>query len=239
MKHRLKAVLTVLALGGVASPALAAPGVIVGGTDVFAGPSPNYPVVGSLPPGTPIEIFECEPGWGWCDIADGPYRGWAPPDRIQVLYNGGAGPLATYGPMVGLPLAGFVFGNYWGAHYRGRPWFSDRDRWGGGDRGGRGGGNRPGRPPPFYGPDHGGGDRGWHGGGPGGGGHGGGGPGGGGHGEGGHGGGGHGEGWHGGGPGGGGHGDGGHGGGGHGEGGHGGGPGGGGHGDGGHGGHPG
>ncbi|MBB2188845.1 SH3 domain-containing protein [Gluconacetobacter azotocaptans] len=226
MKHRLKAALTVLALGGMASPALAAPGVIVGGTDVFAGPSPNYPVVGSLPPGTPIDIFGCEPGWGWCDIADGPYRGWAPQDRIQVLYNGGAGPLATYGPMVGLPLAGFVFSNYWGAHYRGRPWFSDRDRWGGSGRGGPGrdGGNRPGRPPPFYGPDHGGGDRegsrpgggfnagggqggrdrGWHGGGPGGGGHGPGGggpggPGGGEHGGGGPGGGGHGGGGHGGG----------------------------------------
>ncbi|MBB2202348.1 SH3 domain-containing protein [Gluconacetobacter tumulisoli] len=215
MKHRLKAVLTVLALGGVASPALAAPGVVVGGTDVFAGPSPNYPVVGSLPPGTPIDIFGCEPGWGWCDIADGPYRGWAPSDRIQVLYNynGGAGPLQTYGPMVGLPLAGFVFGSYWGAHYRGRSWFSDRDRWGGGGGRGWGGqGGGAGRPPPFHGPDRGGGYRGGghpgggfnaggaHGGRPGGGlgggpgrpgGPGGGGPGGGGHGGGGPGGGGH------------------------------------------------
>ncbi|CAP57487.1 SH3 domain-containing protein [Gluconacetobacter diazotrophicus] len=134
---------------GVAVPALAAPGVVVGGTDIFAGPSPAYPVVGSLPPGTPVEIFGCESGWGWCDVAEGPYRGWVPAGQVQVVYNGVAGPLSQYGPMVGLPLVGFAFGNYWGAHYRNRPWFATQDRWGGGGR-------RPGFVGPVRGPGGGG-----------------------------------------------------------------------------------
>ncbi|MBB2203863.1 SH3 domain-containing protein [Gluconacetobacter takamatsuzukensis] len=137
MTIKTRIVLSALVAGlGFAGAASAAPGVVVGGTDIFAGPSPAYPVVGGLPPGAPIEIFGCQPGWGWCDVAGGPYRGWAPSERVQVLYGGSAGPLSQYGPMMGLPLIGFAFGNYWGAHYRDRPWFSSYDRWGGGGRGG-------------------------------------------------------------------------------------------------------
>lgn len=149
MTIRIKIILSAFLAGvGLAGPALAAPGVVVGGTDIFAGPSPAYPIVGALPPGAPIEIFGCQPGWGWCDVAGGPYRGWAPSDRVQILYDGSPGPLSEYGPMIGLPLIGFAFGHYWGTHYRDRPWFSSYDRWGGG-RGevvrGRGPGGGPDR----------------------------------------------------------------------------------------------
>lgn len=157
----LPALLSALAVGlALPMSAQAAPGVVVGGTDIFAGPSPAYPVVGGLPPGAPIEIFGCQPGWGWCDVSGGPYRGWAPSSRVQVLYNGAPGLLGTYGPLMGLPLIGFAFNDYWGAHYRSRPWFSNSDRWGGGHgpggpagrgpnvhgQGRPGGGGGPGRP---------------------------------------------------------------------------------------------
>ncbi|WP_342629962.1 SH3 domain-containing protein [Nguyenibacter vanlangensis] len=146
----MKIVAAVLAVGAcMAAPAEAAPGVVVGGTDIFAGPSPDYPLVGSLPPGAPVEIYGCEPDWGWCDVAEGPYRGWAPASRLQILYNNAPGPLLTYGPMLGLPLFGFAFGSYWGAHYRGRPWYSDHDRWGHD----RWGGGRPPPGPGFRGPE--------------------------------------------------------------------------------------
>ncbi|MFW7269042.1 SH3 domain-containing protein [Gluconacetobacter sp. Hr-1-5] len=147
MRLRATIILSALAAGiGLTGPALAAPGVVMDGTDIFAGPSPAYPVVGELPPGAPIEIFGCQPGWGWCDVAGGPYRGWAPAERVQLLYGGSPAPLSAYGPMMGLPLIGFAFGDYWGAHYRNRPWFSSYDRWGGGSRGGQGfHGGGPGR----------------------------------------------------------------------------------------------
>ncbi|GAA4501569.1 hypothetical protein GCM10023158_28280 [Gluconacetobacter tumulicola] len=63
MTIRTKIILSAFLAGvGLAGPALAAPGMVVGGTDIFAGPSPAYPIVGALPPGAPIEIFGCQPG---------------------------------------------------------------------------------------------------------------------------------------------------------------------------------
>jgi len=147
-----------------AASAMAAPGVVMYGTQIFAGPSPDYPAVGAFAPGTPVEVFGCEQGWGWCDIASGPYRGWAPGNQIEIAYQGMQGPLYSYGPQIGLPIIGFSFGEYWGAHYRSQPWFSDHDRWGGGYRGPEGhfggppmqmhggyGGPGPGRPEEWHG----------------------------------------------------------------------------------------
>jgi len=142
MTHRLQILLLAavasgtLTLGSVSADA--APATVLYGTQVFAGPGPNYPAVGQFAPGTPVEVFGCEEGWGWCDIASGPYRGWAPGNQLQVFYQGMGGPLGSYGPQIGLPIIGFSFDNYWGAHYRNQPWFADRARWndGGGFRGG-------------------------------------------------------------------------------------------------------
>ena len=146
----------VLAALGVAASgaALAAPGVVVGGVDLRAGPGFDYPEIAPLPPGTGAEIFGCLPGWTWCDVAvDGPsgsVRGWAEGERLQVLYDNQPGYLQQYGPALGLPLIGFSIGNYWDRYYRGEPWYGSEGRWRGGDRGGyRGpaqGGPGPGGP---------------------------------------------------------------------------------------------
>ncbi|GBQ63938.1 hypothetical protein AA103196_0736 [Ameyamaea chiangmaiensis NBRC 103196] len=138
---------SVVSIGMLAAAPLAhaSPGLLPQGAQVFAGPSPEYPAVGMLPPGTQVEIFGCESGWGWCDVATGPYRGWVAGQAIEMMGPGMGGPVWQYGAAMGLPIIGFAFGDYWGAHYRGQPWFADRDRWGRGSSGGPGGWNgRPG-----------------------------------------------------------------------------------------------
>ncbi|WP_243429521.1 SH3 domain-containing protein [Acetobacter sacchari] len=119
------------------------PAFIPDGSYLYSGPDPSYPLVGSLQPGTQVATFGCLSGWGWCDVAVGPLRGWVPGQNIQLPYQGGMGSPMTYGAMMGLPLISFAFGSYWNNHYRSQPWFSDRDRWGGGgwdNRGGQGSG---------------------------------------------------------------------------------------------------
>ena len=134
-----------IALGSTAD---AAPGYVVDGVNLRAGPGVEYPLVQPLPPGTPAEIFGCLPGWTWCDIAvngpDGDVRGWAAGPRLQLAYNGQPVALPQYGPQFGLPIIGFDVDSYWGTYYRGEPWFGDRGRWRGDFHGGPGYGGGPG-----------------------------------------------------------------------------------------------
>ncbi len=142
---------TALAAGllALAGAARAAPGYVVEGVNLRAGPGVDYPVVAPLPQGTPAEIYGCLPGWTWCDIAvngpEGGLRGWAAGPRLQLAYNGQPVDLPEYGPQFGLPIIGFDFDNYWGSYYRGEPWFGDRGRWRGDFHGGGGPGFDRGR----------------------------------------------------------------------------------------------
>lgn len=126
--------------------AQATPGFLNQGMNLRAGPGVDYPWIASLPPGTQAEIFGCLPEWSWCDVATQGLRGWVAGVGLQVLYDNQPEPLTGYGSEIGLPFIGFDFGNYWGQYYRGRPWYSQVDRWHG--PGGPGGGS--GRP---YGDD--------------------------------------------------------------------------------------
>ncbi len=151
--------------------AQAAPGYVVQGVNLRAGPGTDYPVVAQLPPGTPTEIYGCLPGWTWCDIGvngpEGAARGWAAGVTLQVVYENRPAPLAEYGGEIGLPFVGFSVGPYWDRYYRDRPFYGTEDRWRGRDFGGGPGygGPRP-PPPPFRGGDFGRGPAEFHPGGP-------------------------------------------------------------------------
>lgn len=132
---------TVLALGTLAAltllPGTAAaqsPAFVPQGAYLYSGPGTAYPLVGTLRPGSTVSTFGCMNGWGWCDVAIGPLRGWLPGPALQLSYGGRWGGLTQYGPMMGLPIIPFVFDSYWRSNYSRQPWFSDRDRWGGGGR---------------------------------------------------------------------------------------------------------
>ena len=125
----------VIGLAVTAGSAAAAPGYIDQPMNLRAGPGVDYPLVASLPQGTPAEIFGCLSGWSWCDVATAGLRGWVAGVGVEVLDDNRPVPLDGYGQQFGVPFIGFDFGNYWGHYYRGRSWYSQTDRWHGGGGG--------------------------------------------------------------------------------------------------------
>jgi len=117
-------------------------------TDLYAGPSGDYPVVSELGPNVPVTVMGCVSDYSWCDVALPDLRGWIYAGYLAYPYEGSYVPLESYAPTIGLPVVTFALGAYWGSFYRDRPWYGDRDRWAhtpphfGG---------RPAGPPPMHG----------------------------------------------------------------------------------------
>lgn len=115
---------------GAAVPALAAPGFATGNVNLRAGPGTNYPQVVVVPNGAPVEIFGCLTGYGWCDVGFNGVRGWVSSGYLQFALRGRRVPFARYYGQTGVPVVEFQFRDYWGEHYRERPWYAEEDRWG-------------------------------------------------------------------------------------------------------------
>jgi uncharacterized protein YraI len=97
--------------------------------NVRAGPDRSYPVVAQLPPGAGVQIEGCLDDWSWCDVAFDDTRGWAYAPGLTYVYQGERVALYSYAPSLGIPVVTFELGAYWDAHYRGRPFYRDRDHW--------------------------------------------------------------------------------------------------------------
>jgi uncharacterized protein YraI len=121
--------------------------------NVRAGPAGHYPSVTRLPPGTDVQVYGCIRGYRWCDvIASDGQRGWALGGSLYYPYEDRWVPVTGYyGPGFGIPITPFVMGDYWGSHYRQRPWYGHRQYWGPGH--GRGAGDAP-VYAPGYGPGY-------------------------------------------------------------------------------------
>lgn len=96
---------------------------------VRAGPDDSYPEVAQLDPDSPVQVIGCLDDWSWCDVAFGDNRGWLYAPDITYEYEGGYVPFYAYAPSFGLPVVTFSLDTYWGSHYRGRPWYGQRDEW--------------------------------------------------------------------------------------------------------------
>ena len=124
--------------------------------NVRAGPAGNYPTVMRLPPGSYVQVYGCTGGYRWCDlIASDGQRGWAQGGSLYYSYEDRMVPVLGYGLSFGIPITPFVMIDYWGAHYRYRPWYGQRQYWGPGY--GYGAGYAPGYGPgygPRYGPTY-------------------------------------------------------------------------------------
>jgi len=105
-----------------------------------AGPDRSFPLVSWLQAGTPVTVFGCLNGWHWCDVAFGFNRGWVYGRFLAVPFGGQQVVIMNSGPRIGIPVVTFSVGPYWGAHYRGRPWYHQPPP--------PGFGPPPGRPPP-------------------------------------------------------------------------------------------
>ena len=88
-----------------------------------AGPDRSFPLVSWLQGGTPVTVFGCLNGWHWCDVAFGFNRGWVYGRFLAMPFNGQQVLIMNSGPRFGVPMVTFSVGPYWGAHYRGRPWY--------------------------------------------------------------------------------------------------------------------
>ena len=120
-----------------------------------AGPAAEYPLVEQVPAGVAITVQGCLSNYLWCDVMVGPSRGWVYANNIYYPYQGANVSLRTYGPVIGIGIVAFAVGSYWDQHYRGHPWYPQRQRWidrprydiGPGD-------HRPSREPEFGRGDH-------------------------------------------------------------------------------------
>ncbi len=119
-----------------ASLALAAPGLaqaadayLAGDADLRAGPDSSYPLIDQIQAGTEVDVQGCTEGWAWCDVIVYGDRGWVAGNYIEYEYRDQPVPLPDYGARIGIPIISFAIGNYWDRHYRGRPFYGERDDW--------------------------------------------------------------------------------------------------------------
>jgi uncharacterized protein YraI len=98
-------------------------------TEVFAGPSSEFPPVAVLRANAGVRIAGCLADWSWCDIIISDLRGWVYAGDIVVPYQNDRVAVVDYGPQLGFAIVAFSLHSYWGQHYRGRPWYGEREQW--------------------------------------------------------------------------------------------------------------
>jgi uncharacterized protein YraI len=123
--------LGLLTLAFLALPCVAQPQVAYTSKDAHlrAGPARDYPVIAILPAGFEVSVQGCLSDYSWCDVIAGPNRGWVYAANLDYDYQGAYVPLLGYGAQIGIAVTGFILFDYWGSHYRERPFYRDRDRW--------------------------------------------------------------------------------------------------------------
>jgi uncharacterized protein YraI len=94
-----------------------------------AGPARDYPIVAVLGPGVQVLVFGCLSDYRWCDVAEGPYRGWVYAGNLDYAFRNGYAPLPSVGTVAGIVALTFILDDYWSTHYRDRRFYAERDRW--------------------------------------------------------------------------------------------------------------
>jgi len=91
-----------------------------------AGPSTGYRVITTVPAGARVHVYGCRRGWNWCDTAWAGHRGWVSGSYLRVRYHNRWRALPSVGVVIGVPFIGWNEYEYWGNHYRHRPWYHHR-----------------------------------------------------------------------------------------------------------------
>ncbi len=129
MKSIYRHTLFVLAIAAMPTVAAAEDAFTLQTTDIFAGPSSEFPQVAQLPPNTEVGVAGCLSDWSWCDVRFANDRGWVWAGDLGYPYQNGRVAIIEYGPRLRLPLVTFSLNTYWDAHYRSRPFFRERNVW--------------------------------------------------------------------------------------------------------------
>jgi uncharacterized protein YraI len=120
--------------GGLPAIAEAATAIATANVNMRSGPSTRYPAVVVIPAGARVDIRGCLSSANWCDVAAAGYRGWVSGSYLQTSYSQRRVYVdPQYYRPLGIPTVTFSIGRYWDDHYRGRPFYRERDRWRDGD----------------------------------------------------------------------------------------------------------
>jgi len=121
--------LAIIAATGVTA-AQAAPGYSTANVNMRTGPNTDFPSVGIIPEGDPIDVQGCLRDESWCDVRWGDNRGWVYSEYVGFDYHGETTLLPDVGiAAFGVPVVAFATADYWNRYYVGRPWYKDRQRW--------------------------------------------------------------------------------------------------------------
>ncbi|WP_168990550.1 SH3 domain-containing protein [Aureimonas flava] len=130
---RLTLLKTAFALGAVALPGVAHAATAIATTNVNlrAGPSTAYPPVNVVRGGEDVQVYGCLANRSWCDVDFYGQRGWMSSNYLAFVRGGTRYTGERSVRYLGAPVITYSFGDYWDRHYRGRPFYRDRQRWDG------------------------------------------------------------------------------------------------------------
>jgi uncharacterized protein YraI len=129
MKQASSRILFALAVAAIPLSASADNAFTLRDVEVYTGPGSEYPPVATLPPNTSVNIAGCLSDWSWCDVDFADSRGWVYAADLGYPYQNNRVVIIEYGPRLGIPVVAFSLPAYWDAHYRGRPWYREREVW--------------------------------------------------------------------------------------------------------------
>lgn len=97
--------------------------------NVRAGPSGNYPVIGQIGRGAPLNVRGCVQGYRWCDVSTGGFRGWVAGKNIRANYRTRSDSISVLGSLLGLNVVTYDEPTYWRTYYYDRDFYRTKYGW--------------------------------------------------------------------------------------------------------------
>lgn len=97
--------------------------------NVRAGPSGNYPIIGQIGRGSPVNIRNCIQGYRWCDVSTGGFRGWVAGKNLRTRYRDRSDNVSILGQLLGIDVVTYDERTYWGNNYYDRDFYRTKYGW--------------------------------------------------------------------------------------------------------------